>query len=65
MTTIFGIRHHGPGCARSLLAALDELEPDVLVIEMPAEADSLLAHASDPAMKAPVALLFHRSDLPE
>ena len=27
--TVFGIRHHGPGCARSLRRALDELRPDV------------------------------------
>ena len=33
MTTIFGIRHHGPGCARSLLAALDALAPDVVLLK--------------------------------
>jgi hypothetical protein len=65
MTSFFGIRHHGPGCARSLLAALDALQPDVLVIEMPAEAGPLLVHVAHAAMKPPVALLFHRSDLPE
>jgi hypothetical protein len=65
MTTIFGIRHHGPGCARSLLAALDALSPDVVLLEMPSEAEDLLQHAAHEAMKPPVALLFHRTDLPE
>ena len=32
---LFGIRHHGPGCARSLLRALDELRPDCILIEGP------------------------------
>jgi hypothetical protein len=65
MTTLFGIRHHGPGCARSLLAALDALAPDLVLLEMPLEAEPLLAHAAHEAMKPPVALLFHRTDLPE
>lgn len=65
MTTIFGIRHHGPGCARSLLAALEALQPQLLVIEMPQEAEPLLAHAAHEAMKPPVAILLHRTDLPE
>lgn len=65
MTTIFGIRHHGPGCARSLRGALDTLAPDVILLEMPQEAEPLLEHAAHEAMKPPVALLFHRTDLPE
>ncbi|RYD22844.1 MAG: hypothetical protein EOP88_06520 [Verrucomicrobiaceae bacterium] len=65
MTTIFGIRHHGPGCARSLGGALDTLVPDVLLLEMPQEAEPLLHHAAHEAMSPPVALLFHRTDLPE
>lgn len=65
MTTLFGIRHHGPGCARSLLAALDALSPDVVLLEMPAEAEPLLVHAAHEAMKPPVAILLHRTDLPE
>ncbi len=65
MTTIFGIRHHGPGCARSLVAALEGLRPDVLVIELPLESEGMLVHAGSEAMEPPVALLFHRVDLPE
>ena len=65
MTTFFGIRHHGPGCARSLLAALDSLAPDLILLEMPLEVEPLLVHAAHEAMKPPVALMIHRTDLPE
>ena len=39
---VFGIRHHGPGSARSLVAALAEYEPDTILIEGPADADPLI-----------------------
>jgi hypothetical protein len=39
---VFGIRHHGPGSARSLVAALIDYQPDVVLIEGPADADPLL-----------------------
>ena len=54
---VLGIRHHGPGSARSLRAALDELKPDVVLIEGPPEADGLLELATDEQMRPPVALL--------
>jgi hypothetical protein len=54
---LYGIRHHGPGSARSLREALAELEPDVVLIEGPPEADGLLELARDPEMRPPVALL--------
>lgn len=61
---IFGIRHHGPGCARSLLAALDELQPDVLVLEGPADAEDALPMAAHAEMKPPVAMLVYPPDEP-
>jgi hypothetical protein len=54
---LYGIRHHGPGSARSLRAALIELGPDVVLIEGPPEADRLIELARDPEMRPPVALL--------
>ncbi|MDQ1424511.1 MAG: hypothetical protein QOD72_2009 [Acidimicrobiaceae bacterium] len=62
---IFGIRHHGPGSARSLVAALDDLQPDAVLIELPKEADDVLALAADPTMCPPVALLGYAVDHPE
>jgi hypothetical protein len=38
---VFGIRHHGPGSARSLVRALDALQPDCVLVEGPPEADAL------------------------
>ncbi len=54
---LYGIRHHGPGSARSLREALTGLEPDVVLIEGPPEADGLVELAGDPEMQPPVALL--------
>jgi hypothetical protein len=57
--TLYGIRHHGPGSARSLRDALIELSPDVVLIEGPPEADGLVELAGDPEMQPPVALLAY------
>ena len=54
---LYGIRHHGPGSARSLRAALEAYDPDVVLIEGPPEADGLVELARDPQMQPPVALL--------
>jgi hypothetical protein len=61
---VFGIRHHGPGCARSLRGALDNLRPDVIVMEGPADAEEATLLSADPAMKPPVALLVYPQDEP-
>ena len=61
-TSFFGIRHHGPGCARSLLKALDHLQPDALLIEGPPEAEGLLQAIVHEAMQPPVALLSYCPD---
>ncbi len=56
---VLGIRHHGPGSARSLLAALAEFGPDQVLIEGPADADPLVGWAASPAMRPPVAILAY------
>ncbi|WP_395727474.1 DUF5682 family protein [Nakamurella sp.] len=61
---VFGIRHHGPGSARAVLTALQEWEPDRVLIEGPVEADPLVAFAADPELVPPVALLAYRNDEP-
>jgi hypothetical protein len=65
MTTILGIRHHGPGCARSLRKSLETLQPDLLLIEGPAGGDALIPDAASTGMKPPVAMLFHQIDNPQ
>jgi hypothetical protein len=62
---IFGIRHHGPGSARSLVNALESLQPDCVLIEGPPDADSIIGLAANSAMKPPVALLVYDPELPQ
>ncbi|MEU5435300.1 DUF5682 family protein [Streptomyces sp. NPDC020719] len=61
---LLGVRHHGPGSARAVRAALDAARPRAVLIEGPPEADALLALAADPDMRPPVALLAHVVDDP-
>lgn len=56
---LFGIRHHGPGCARSLKNALESFEPDCVLIEGPPDAASALDLLASPDLRPPVALLIH------
>src|SRR4051812_837357 len=63
--SIFGIRHHGPGCARSLLAALTALEPDIVLVEGPPDAADVLPLITHEALKPPVALLVYAPDRPQ
>lgn len=58
---LFGIRHHGPGSARSLVAALDAYAPDLVLIEGPPELESIAAWAADPAMVPPVAVFAYET----
>ena len=62
--SILGIRHHGPGSARSVEQALAELKPDAVLVEGPPEAEPLLPLAAHPDMHPPVALLGYASDEP-
>lgn len=61
---LFGIRHHGPGSARSVKVALEALQPDCLLVEGPPEADNLLALMLQEGMNPPVALLLYAQDDP-
>jgi hypothetical protein len=61
MIHLFGIRHHGPGSARSVLSALTSLQPDIILLEGPVEAEAILPFAANPAMKPPVAVLVYGS----
>ena len=60
----FGIRHHGPGCARSLLHALEQLQPDCLLVEGPPEGEALLPMLGHADLRPPVAMLVYVQDSP-
>ncbi|KFG05980.1 DUF5682 family protein [Streptomyces scabiei] len=61
---LLGVRHHGPGSARAVRAALEAARPEVVLIEGPPEADALVPLAADEDMRPPVALLAHAVDEP-
>ncbi|MGW7254067.1 DUF5682 family protein [Streptomyces sp. NPDC054834] len=61
---LLGVRHHGPGSARAVRAALEAARPEVVLIEGPPEADDLVPLAADDRMRPPVALLAHAVDEP-
>lgn len=61
---VLGIRHHGPGSARSMLAALEAFGPDQVLIEGPADANPLIDWVASPAMRPPVAILAYPPTLP-
>lgn len=59
MVHLFGIRHHGPGSARNLMKALDQLQPDLLLIEGPADAGDMIPFAAAEGIHPPVAMLIY------
>ncbi|MFH9265627.1 DUF5682 family protein [Streptomyces sp. NPDC017546] len=61
---LLGVRHHGPGSARAVLAALAAARPAAVLVEGPPEGDALLPLAADARMRPPVALLAHAVDDP-
>jgi hypothetical protein len=63
--TVFGVRHHGPGCARSLRAALEQLKPDMVLVEGPPDAQDVLPLLTHKDMRPPVALLIYAPDNPK
>ncbi|WP_030806939.1 DUF5682 family protein [Streptomyces sp. NRRL S-337] len=61
---LLGVRHHGPGSARAVRAALEQCAPAAVLIEGPPEADDLVPLAARDGMRPPVALLAHVQDDP-
>lgn len=59
---LLGIRHHGPGSAALTVAALDRLDPAIVLIEGSPEGKPLVGHVGGGGLKPPVAMLFHVVD---
>lgn len=62
---LLGIRHHGPGSCRNVVGALEQLRPDLILLEGPAEADAMMPFVGDVGMQPPVALLGYQPDAPQ
>mgnify|MGYP000852057180 FL=1 len=60
---VLGIRHHGPGSSRAVVGALEDYQPDCVLVEGPADADDLIEWVG-PQMTPPVALLAWQTDAP-
>ncbi|WP_159941675.1 MULTISPECIES: DUF5682 family protein [unclassified Nocardiopsis] len=57
---VLGVRHHGPGSARAVRAALEEIKPEAVLIEGPPEADALTSLVGE--LEPPVALLAYAAE---
>ncbi|NER00245.1 MAG: hypothetical protein F6K30_26695 [Cyanothece sp. SIO2G6] len=64
MMQLFGIRHHGPGCAGSLREQLETMQPDIVLIEGPPDANAVIHFVRHQQMTPPVALLIYAPDHP-
>src|SRR5688572_30489420 len=62
---VLGIRHHGPGSARNVKAFLEELKPDIVLVEGPPDADEILQWANHKELKPPIAILCYQPDDPQ
>ncbi len=62
---VLGIRHHGPGSARNVRSFLEELRPDIVLVEGPPEADEILQWATHKELKPPIAVLCYQPDDPK
>ncbi len=61
---VYGVRHHGPGSARAVRAALEEQPPDLLLIEGCPELDAIVDLVGETDMVPPVAALVYAVDQP-
>ncbi|RQW94831.1 vWA domain-containing protein [Micromonospora inaquosa] len=62
---LIGVRHHSPALAAVLPALLDAAAAEVVCIELPADFQPWLPYLSDPAARAPLALVgSHGEDGP-
>ncbi len=62
---LLGIRHHGPGSAWHVRAALEAIKPSIILVEGPPEGEAVLKWMADEGMKPPVALLAYVPDDPQ
>lgn len=62
---VLGIRHHGPGSAKNVKQFLEKLQPDIVLVEGPPEADPILQWVTHAELKPPVAILAYQPDNPQ
>jgi hypothetical protein len=65
MIHILGIRHHGVGSARYVSERLQELKPDLILIEGAPELDAVTSWVADEDLQTPVAILAYNIETPQ
>ena len=61
---VYGVRHHGPGSARAVRAALEEQPPDLVLVEGCPELDAIVHLLGEADMVPPVAGLVYAVEEP-
>jgi hypothetical protein len=64
-TTILGIRHHGVGSAKQVLARLTMLKPDLIIVEGPPEIAEALKYVGHPDLIPPVSIMVYDTSNPK
>lgn len=63
--TILGIRHHGVGSAKNVAERLEQLRPDMILIEGPPEISDALALIGHSDLKPPVSVMIYNTENPK
>ncbi len=61
---ILGIRHHGVGSAKKVAARLEEIKPDIVLVEGPPEITEALREVGRPDLVPPVAIMVYNPKSP-
>jgi len=61
---ILGIRHHGVGSAKNVQTILEQINPDIILIEGPPEINPLLKEIGHKGLVPPVAIMVFNSEDP-
>lgn len=64
MIHLLGIRHHGAGSARNVVERLEQLQPDLIMVEGAPELNALTHWAGDSGLVPPVAVLGYNTENP-
>ena len=59
---LFPVRHHSPRTSVVLQGLLDRVQPELVLIEGPADASHLISVLADADTSPPIALLAYRTD---
>jgi Family of unknown function (DUF5682) len=62
---ILGIRHHGVGSAKNVLERLEQIQPDIILVEGATELDAVVHWVGNKQLKPPVAVLGYNIENPK